>query len=84
MTLLLLAKILLKTGLSADEAQKAIDANADIKGKDGVTMLLYTPSDSYNYTLKSGAFVAHLSDSQAKAMLMSKNLFNSMSFYVLP
>lgn len=61
-----------KTGLSADEAQKAIDANADIKGKDGVTMLLYTPSDSYNYTLKSGAFVAHLSDSQAKAMLMSK------------
>ena len=64
-----------KTGLSADEAQKAIDANADIKGKDGVTMLLYTPSDSYNYTLKSGAFVAHLSDSQAKAMLMSKNSF---------
>ena len=61
-----------KTGLTADEAQKAIDANADIKGKDGVTMLLYTPSDSYNYTLKSGAFVAHLSDSQAKAMLMSK------------
>lgn len=64
-----------KTGLSADEAQKAIDANADIKGKDGVTMLLYTPSDSYNYTLKSGAFVAHLSDSQAKAMLMSKKSF---------
>lgn len=64
-----------KTGLSADEAQKAIDANADIKGKDGVTMLLYTPSDSYNYTLKSGAFVAHLSDSQAKAMLMSKKTF---------
>lgn len=63
------------TGLSADEAQKAIDANADIKGKDGVTMLLYTPSDSYNYTLKSGAFVAHLSDSQAKAMLMSKKSF---------
>lgn len=64
-----------KTGLTADEAQKAIDANADIKGKDGVTMLLYTPSDSYNYTLKSGAFVAHLSDSQAKAMLMSKKSF---------
>lgn len=64
-----------KTGLSADEVQKAIDANADIKGKDGVTMLLYTPSDSYNYTLKSGAFVAHLSDSQAKAMLMSKKSF---------
>ncbi len=64
-----------KTGLSADEAQKAIDANADIKGKDGVTMLLYTPYDSYNYTLKSGAFVAHLSDSQAKAMLMSKKSF---------
>ena len=64
-----------KTGLSADEAQKAIDANADIKGKDGVTMLLYTPSDSYNYTLKSGALVAHLSDSQAKAMLMSKKSF---------
>ena len=64
-----------KTGLFADEAQKAIDANADIKGKDGVTMLLYTPSDSYNYTLKSGAFVAHLSDSQAKAMLMSKKSF---------
>ena len=64
-----------KTGLSSDEAQKAIDANADIKGKDGVTMLLYTPSDSYNYTLKSGAFVAHLSDSQAKAMLMSKKSF---------
>ena len=64
-----------KTGLSADEAQKAIDANADIKGKDGVTMLLYTPSDSYNYTLKSGAFVAHLSDSQVKAMLMSKKSF---------
>ena len=64
-----------KIGLSADEAQKAIDANADIKGKDGVTMLLYTPSDSYNYTLKSGAFVAHLSDSQAKAMLMSKKSF---------
>lgn len=64
-----------KTGLSADEAQKAIDANADIKGKDGVTMLLYTPSDSYNYTLKSGTFVAHLSDSQAKAMLMSKKSF---------
>lgn len=64
-----------KTGLIADEAQKAIDANADIKGKDGVTMLLYTPSDSYNYTLKSGAFVAHLSDSQAKAMLMSKKSF---------
>lgn len=64
-----------KTGLSADEAQKAIDANADIKGKDGVTMLLYTPFDSYNYTLKSGAFVAHLSDSQAKAMLMSKKSF---------
>lgn len=64
-----------KTGLSADEAQKAIDANADIRGKDGVTMLLYTPSDSYNYTLKSGAFVAHLSDSQAKAMLMSKKSF---------
>lgn len=64
-----------KTGLSADEAQKAIDANADIKGKDGVTMLLYTPSDSYNYTLNSGAFVAHLSDSQAKAMLMSKKSF---------
>lgn len=64
-----------KAGLSADEAQKAIDANADIKGKDGVTMLLYTPSDSYNYTLKSGAFVAHLSDSQAKAMLMSKKSF---------
>lgn len=64
-----------KTGLSADEAQKAIDANADIKGKDRVTMLLYTPSDSYNYTLKSGAFVAHLSDSQAKAMLMSKKSF---------
>lgn len=64
-----------KTGLSADEAQKAIDANADIKGKDGLTMLLYTPSDSYNYTLKSGAFVAHLSDSQAKAMLMSKKSF---------
>lgn len=64
-----------KTGLNADEAQKAIDANADIKGKDGVTMLLYTPSDSYNYTLKSGAFVAHLSDSQAKAMLMSKKTF---------
>lgn len=64
-----------KTGLSADEAQKAIDANADIKGKDGVTMLLYTPSDSYNYTLKSGAFIAHLSDSQAKAMLMSKKSF---------
>lgn len=64
-----------ETGLSADEAQKAIDANADIKGKDGVTMLLYTPSDSYNYTLKSGAFVAHLSDSQAKAMLMSKKSF---------
>lgn len=64
-----------KTGLSADEAQKAIDANADIKGKDGVTMLLYTPSDSYNYTLKSGAFVAYLSDSQAKAMLMSKKSF---------
>jgi len=64
-----------KTALSADEAQKAIDANADIKGKDGVTMLLYTPSDSYNYTLKSGAFVAHLSDSQAKAMLMSKKSF---------
>lgn len=64
-----------KTGLSTDEAQKAIDANADIKGKDGVTMLLYTPSDSYNYTLKSGAFVAHLSDSQAKAMLMSKKSF---------
>lgn len=38
-------------------------------------MLLYTPSDSYNYTLKSGAFVAHLSDSQAKAMLMSKKSF---------
>lgn len=64
-----------KTALSSDEAQKAIDANADIKGKDGVTMLLYTPSDSYNYTLKSGAFVAHLSDSQAKAMLMSKKSF---------
>lgn len=64
-----------KAGLSADEAQKAIDANADIKGKDGVTMLLYTPSDSYNYTFKSGAFVAHLSDSQAKAMLMSKKSF---------
>lgn len=64
-----------KTGLTADEAQKAIDANADIKGKDGVTMLLYTPSDSYNYTLKSGAFIAHLSDSQAKAMLMSKKSF---------
>ncbi|HAS06363.1 MAG TPA: hypothetical protein DCR83_05795 [Eubacterium sp.] len=64
-----------KSGLTADEAQKAIDANADIKGKDGVTMLLYTPSDSYNYTLKSGAFVAHLSDSQAKAMLMSKKSF---------
>lgn len=64
-----------KTGLSADEAQKAIDANADIKGKDGVTMLLYTPSDSYNYTLKSGPFIAHLSDSQAKAMLMSKKSF---------
>ena len=64
-----------KTGLTADEAQKAIDANADIKGKDGVTMLLYTPSDSYNYTLKSGAFIAHLSDFQAKAMLMSKKSF---------
>lgn len=64
-----------ENGLSADEAQKAIDANADIKGKDGVTMLLYTPFDSYNYTLKSGAFVAHLSDSQAKAMLMSKKSF---------
>lgn len=64
-----------KIGLSADEAQKAIDANADIKGKDGVTMLLYTPSDSYNYTLKSGVFVAHLSDFQAKAMLMSKKSF---------
>ena len=70
-----------KTGLSADEAQKAIDANADIKGKDGVTMLLYTPSDSYNYTLKSGAFVAHLSDSQAKAMLMSKK--SSQQYVVL-
>lgn len=63
------------TGLSSDEAQKAIDANADIRGKDGVTMLLYTPSDSYNYTLKSGAFVCHMSDAQAKAMLMSKKSF---------
>ena len=67
-----------KTGLSADEAQKAIERHRVMrqgKGKDGVTMLLYTPSDSYNYTLKSGAFVAHLSDSQAKAMLMSKKSF---------
>lgn len=60
------------TGLSSDEAQKAIDANADIRGKDGVTMLLYTPSDSYNYTFSNYGLTFHMSDAQAKAMLMSK------------
>ena len=63
------------TALSSSEAQAAIDANSDIKGKDGVTMLLYTPTDTYNYTLKSGAFVCHMSDAQAKAMLMSSKSY---------
>lgn len=63
------------TALSSSDAQAAIDANSDIKGKDGVTMLLYTPTDTYNYTLKSGAFVCHMSDAQAKAMLMSSKSY---------
>lgn len=60
-------------GISEDEANRAISNKGDIYNSDGVLLLRYTPTDSYNWTYDFYENI-HMDDLQAKAYLMASNV----------
>lgn len=66
--------------LSLNEANNAINNKGDIYTSNHEIFLYYTPTSSYNWTLYDNK--VHLSDVQAKALLMSNNKVDIVKIFL--
>ena len=62
-------------GMSASDASAVVTAHKDIYTSDGKLLIIYNPSNSYNWTTSTEAYYLTLnySDEQLKNIFMSKN-----------